>query len=125
MGISSYDIIIIGGGVMGSSLAYHLMQDGLDGTVAVLEKDPTYKYASTALSAGGMRQQFSTKVNIDIGLASIAAIERFDEEMAVDGEKAHAELRQVGYLFLGAEHNWETLRKQYELQKSLGSRLNS
>jgi len=120
MDSSNYDIIIIGGGVMGSSLAYHLMQDGLDGTVAVLEKDPTYKYASTALSAGGMRQQFSTKVNIDIGLTSIAAIERFDEEMAVDGEKAHAELRQVGYLFLGAEHNWETLRKQYELQKSLG-----
>ena len=78
MSVSTFDIIIIGGGVMGSSLAYHLLQDGLDGSVAVLEKDPTYKYASTTLSAGGMRQQFITKVNIDIGLYSIAAIERFD-----------------------------------------------
>lgn len=120
MGTASYEIIIIGGGVMGSSLAYHLLQDGLDGSVAVLEKDPTYKYASTALSAGGLRQQFSTKVNIDIGLYSIDVIERFDEEMAVGGEKANAEFRQVGYLFLGAENNWETLKKQYELQKSLG-----
>jgi glycine/D-amino acid oxidase-like deaminating enzyme len=120
MGMSSYDVIIIGGGVMGSSLAYHLLQDGLDGSVVVLEKDPTYKFASTTLSAGGMRQQFSTKVNVDIGLYSIAAIERFDEEMAVDGEKAHAELRQVGYLFLGAENNWKTLKKQVELQKSRG-----
>jgi FAD-dependent oxidoreductase domain-containing protein 1 len=120
VGIPSYDVIIIGGGVMGSSLAYHLLHDGLDGSVAILEKDPTYQYASTALSAGGMRQQFSTKVNIDIGLYSIAAIERFDEEMAVDGEKANAGLRQVGYLFLGAENNWESLKKQYELQKSLG-----
>jgi len=120
MGISSYDVLIIGGGVMGSSLAYHLLQDGLDGSVVVLEKDPTYKYASTALSAGGVRQQFSTKVNIDIGLYSIEAIERFDEEMAVDGERANAEYRQVGYLFLGAENNWKTLKRQYELQKSLG-----
>jgi FAD-dependent oxidoreductase domain-containing protein 1 len=120
MGISSYDIIIIGGGVMGSSLAYHLLQDELDGSVAVLEKDPSYKYASTALSAGGVRQQFSTKVNIDICLYSIDVIERFDEEMAVDGEKANAGYRPVGYLFLGGENNWETLKRQYELQKSLG-----
>lgn len=120
MGISSSDIIIIGGGVIGSSLAYHLLRDGLDGSVAVLEKDPTYKYASTALSAGGVRQQFSTRVNIEIGLYSIEAIERFDEEMAVDGEKANAGYRPVGYLFLGGENNWETLKKQYELQKGLG-----
>lgn len=120
MGDSGYDILIVGGGVIGSSLAYHLLRDGLDGSVAVLERDPTYQYASTALSAGGVRQQFSTKVNIDIGLYSIEAIERFDEEMTVNGEKAHADFRRVGYLFLGAENNWEILKKQYELQKSLG-----
>jgi len=120
MGVSFYDIIIIGGGVMGSSIAYHLCNDGVDASVAVLEKDPTYEYASTALSMGGVRQQFSTKVNIDICLYGIDVIERFDEEMAVEGEKANAAFRQVGYLFLGAENNWDTLKKQYELQKSLG-----
>jgi FAD-dependent oxidoreductase domain-containing protein 1 len=120
MSVSFYDIIIIGGGVIGSSIAYHLCSDGFDGSVAVLEKDPTYEYASSALSMGGVRQQFSTKVNIDIGLYSIDAIERFDEEMAAEGEKASAELRKVGYLFLGAENNWESLKRQYELQKNLG-----
>jgi len=124
MAVSVHDIIIIGGGVMGSSIAYHLCSDGFDGTVAVLEKDPTYEYASSALSAGGVRQQFSTKVNIDIGLYGIDAIERFDEEMAVKGEKANAELRKVGYLFLGAENNWESLKTQHELQKSLGIAVN-
>src|SRR4030067_2314150 len=111
MGIYSYDIIIIGGGVTGSSLAYHLLRDGLDGSVAVLEKDPTYKYASTALSAGGVRQQFSTKVNIDICLYSIDAIERFDEELAVDGEKANAGYRQGGGDFLWGGNNRVTVEK--------------
>lgn len=120
MGVASSDIIIIGGGVMGSSMAYHLLNEGLDGSVAVLEKDPTYEYASTALSMGGIRQQFSTKVNIDICLHGINVIERFGEEMAVEGEKANPEYRQVGYLFLGAENNWETLKRQYKLQKDLG-----
>jgi glycine/D-amino acid oxidase-like deaminating enzyme len=120
MGVSTHDIIIIGGGVMGSSIAYHLGHDGFDGSVAVLEKDPTYEYASTALSMGGIRQQFSTKVNVDICLYGIDIIERFDEEMAVEGEKANAEFRRVGYLFLGAENNWEALKEQYQLQKDLG-----
>jgi glycine/D-amino acid oxidase-like deaminating enzyme len=120
MGVSTHDVIIIGGGVMGSSIAYYLCRDGFDGSVVVLEKDPTYEHSSTALSMGGIRQQFSTIVNIDICLYGIDVIERFDEEMALEGEKANAEYRQVGYLFLGAENNWETLKKQYDLQKNLG-----
>ncbi|MBN1224028.1 MAG: FAD-binding oxidoreductase [Candidatus Aminicenantes bacterium] len=116
----NFDVIIIGGGVMGSSIAYHLLEDGFDGTVAILEKDPTYEHASTSLSVGGIRQQFSTKVNIEIGLYGIDKIERFDEEMTVDGEPAHAEFRPVGYLFLGDENNWEPLQKQHRLQKTLG-----
>jgi len=43
----AYDILIVGGGVVGSSIAYHLLNDGLDGTIAVLEKDPSYEFAST------------------------------------------------------------------------------
>jgi glycine/D-amino acid oxidase-like deaminating enzyme len=49
----SYDILIVGGGVIGSSIAYHLLNDGMDGTVAILEKDPTYEFASTPRSIGG------------------------------------------------------------------------
>ena len=114
------DIIIIGGGVMGSSIAYHLLNDGFGGTVAILEKDPTYEFASSSLSAGGIRQQFSTKVNIEIGLYGITKIERFDENMSVDGEPAHAEYRPIGYLILGDAENWQALQKQHRLQRSLG-----
>jgi glycine/D-amino acid oxidase-like deaminating enzyme len=69
---------------------------------------------------GGIRQQFTTEINIRICQYSIEAIERFDEEMAVDGEPAHIYYYPRGYLFLADENNWETLQKQYRLQRSLG-----
>jgi glycine/D-amino acid oxidase-like deaminating enzyme len=106
--------------VIGSSIAYHLLNDGLDGTVAVLEKDPSYEFASTPRSMGGIRQQFTTEVNIRICLYSIEAIEKFDEEMTVGGEPPHIYYHPRGYLFLADQNNWETLRKQYRLQRSLG-----
>ncbi len=115
------DVIIIGGGIVGSSIAYHLAQDGFGGEIAVFEKDPTYQFSSTTLSAGGVRQQFSTEVNIRISTYSIDFYERFDDLMAVDGEKAHCEFRQRGYLFLGNERNWPLLEKHYHFQKSLGA----
>ena len=120
MGQKAYDILIVGGGVIGSSIAYHLLNDGLDDTVAVLEKDPSYEFASTPRSMGGIRQQFSTEINIRIGLYGIEVIEHFDDEMAVDGEPAHADYHPRGYLFLADENNWETIQKQYRLQRSLG-----
>jgi FAD-dependent oxidoreductase domain-containing protein 1 len=120
MGSKGYDILIVGGGVIGSSIAYHLLKDALAGTVAIFEKDPSYEYATTSRSVGGVRQQFSTIVNILIGLYSIKIFEQFDEEMEIDGEKAHAEFRPRGYLFLGEDANWESLKRQYGLQRSLG-----
>jgi glycine/D-amino acid oxidase-like deaminating enzyme len=120
MGQKAYDILIVGGGVIGSSIAYHLLNDGLDCTIAVLEKDPSYEFASTPRSMGGIRQQFSTEINIRIGLYGIEVIEHFDDEMAVDGEPAHADYHPRGYLFLADENNWETIQKQYRLQRSLG-----
>jgi FAD-dependent oxidoreductase domain-containing protein 1 len=115
------DVLIVGGGVMGSSIAYHLLKDGLDGTVGILERDPTYEFATTPRSAGGIRQQFSTEINIRIGLFSLERFERFDQEMEVDGEPAHAEFRQRGYLFLADERNWEALKRQHRIQKALGA----
>jgi glycine/D-amino acid oxidase-like deaminating enzyme len=114
------DIIIVGGGVMGASIAYHLLADGFAGTVTIVERDPSYEFASTTRSVGGVRQQFSTEVNIRIGLYSVEAYERFDQEMALDGEPAHAEFQQRGYLFLADESNWAVLNAQYRLQRSLG-----
>lgn len=123
-GSRTFDIIIIGGGIMGSSIAYHLANDGFPGRIAVFEKDSTYEFSSTTLSAGGVREQFSTEVNIRISQYSIDFYEKFDEAMAVNGEKAHAEFRQRGYLFLASETNWPLIEKNYHFQKRLGANVN-
>jgi FAD-dependent oxidoreductase domain-containing protein 1 len=119
----SYDIVIIGGGIIGSSIAYNLMNDGFDGSVLVIEKDPTYQFASTTLSAGGVREQFSLPENIKISQYGIRIFEHFDDLMAVDGEKAHADFKQHGYLFLANETNWPMIHKNYEIQKSMGAKV--
>ena len=55
------DLLIIGGGVMGSSIAYHLAKDGFDGKIVVMEKDPSYEFSSTCLSLAGFREQFTLR----------------------------------------------------------------
>lgn len=111
------DVVIIGGGVAGSSIAFTLLADGFKGKVVVVEKDPTYEFASSSLATGGVRQQFGTVINIKLTSHSVGFYERFDDLMTVDGEKANAEFQQVGYLFLGGQRNWPILQKRVVLQK--------
>ena len=108
---------------MGSSIAFNLVNDGFKGRIAVFEKDPTYEFSSTTLSAGGVREQFSTEVNIRISQYSIGFYEQFDERMEVHGEKAHAEFHQRGYLFLADEKNWPLIQSHYQFQKKLGAKV--
>ena len=69
----SFDVVIAGGAVMGSSTAYHLAADpGFSGRVLVVEKDMTYAKAATSLSLSSIRQQFSSPINIRVGLAGVA-----------------------------------------------------
>jgi glycine/D-amino acid oxidase-like deaminating enzyme len=114
------DVVIIGGAVMGSSIAYNLLKDGVDGKVLVLERDPTYERSSTALSVGGIRQQFGSKVNIDISRYSVPFYEKFDELMEVERERPHVDFRQRGYLFLGREEKWPVMKRLHEFQTSQG-----
>jgi FAD-dependent oxidoreductase domain-containing protein 1 len=116
-----YDIVVIGGGIIGSSTSYNLVNDGFDGDILVIEKDPTYEFASSTLSAGGVREQFSLPENIKISQYSIDIFENFDEVMEVNGEPAHAEFKQRGYLFLADETNLPTIKKSYATQKDLGA----
>jgi glycine/D-amino acid oxidase-like deaminating enzyme len=116
----TFDIIIIGGGIMGSSIAYHLANDGFRGRIAVFEKDPTYERASTTLSVGGIRRQFSTEVNIRICQYSLSFYKEFGEKMEVEGERPEIDFKPRGYLFLGNEKNWPLLVKHQVFQRSLG-----
>lgn len=114
------DIIIVGGGAIGSSVAYNLLQDGYTGHVTVYEKDKIQEFSSTGRSAGGIRQLFTTKVNIEIGRYGVETYRTFADDMAADGEEAAIDFEQNGYLFLAKNENMDDLKKQMELQNSLG-----
>lgn len=88
------DAVIIGGGIMGVSTAYHLAMRGCT-DVVVLEAAELLGAGATALNAGGVRHQFSTAVNIRLSLESIAMLERFPDELGQP-----VDLRLCGYLFL-------------------------
>ena len=84
---NTYDVIMVGGGVMGCATAYYLMRadDGLK--VGIIEMDPTYEKASTPLSDGNTRVQFNIKENIQISQYGLEVLARFAEEMAVDDDE--------------------------------------
>jgi sarcosine oxidase, subunit beta len=90
--VEAADVVIVGGGVMGCSLAYHLAARKVD--VVLLERDRLGS-GSTARNAGGVRQQFSSEVNVRIGTRSVAMLKAFEDEVGVP-----ADFRQVGYLML-------------------------
>ena len=89
---ASADVVVVGGGVIGTSIAFHLAEAGVD--VCLVERDQLAG-GSTSRAAGGVRAQFSDPLNIAIGLRSIEAFERFAERPG-----AKIDLHQVGYLFL-------------------------
>jgi sarcosine oxidase subunit beta len=107
-------VAIIGGGIMGASTAYHLARRGCAGVV-ILEKD-LLAQASTGLSAGGIRQQFSHPANIRLSKEAVRVFERFEEDFGVD-----MEFRQVGYLFLAqSEDVWQEFLTNVETQRQQG-----
>ena len=114
------DIIIVGGGVMGSSTAYSLRMNGFEGRIVVFEKDATYEYASTSRSAGGFRQLYSTSINIQLSRYSLHVYKDFADDMAIDGERAEIDFRQRGYLFLATESMMPDFTKQLRTQHDYG-----
>jgi len=110
-------VIIIGAGIVGASIAYHLALRGCT-DVLILEKAETEVTGSTARSAAGVRHQFSTEINIRLSLYSIEQLEHFTERVG-----GHADLKQVGYLLLvdNAE-TWSAYQENVTLQNSFGVR---
>lgn len=113
-------VVIIGGGVIGAATACFLARDH-GAAVTVLERDPSYRQASSALSASSIRQQFSTPINIALSLASVAFLRRVGEELEVHGERPVIGLVEAGYLVLATSAGAEGLRRQHALQQALGA----
>lgn len=108
-------VAIIGGGVMGVSLAYHLAACGQT-DVVLLERAPVFGQGSTGKCAGGIRHQFGSEINIRLSLASIRMLESFAAEIGQD-----VGLRQCGYLFLlTRESDVAAFRRNVALQHRLG-----
>ena len=120
---NSYDVFVVGGGVMGSSVAYHLLTLEPTLRLAVIERDPTYARASTPLSLGGVRIQFRLRENILMSLYAQEVFDRFDEEMAVDGEKPSINFRREGYLYLIDSGGRPAAEESMVLQKKLGGKV--
>jgi sarcosine oxidase subunit beta len=109
------EVVILGGGVIGLSIAYHLAARGMK-DIVVLEKENMVGMGSTGRCAGGFRHQFSTEVNIRLSQLSVGKIERFAEEM-----DQPIDFHQDGYLFLLKDANdVRAFRENALLQRRLG-----
>ncbi len=116
----NFDVIIIGGGIMGSCTAYHLMMADSSLKVVVVEKDLTYEKSSTTLSMVNARIQFSLKENVLISQYAFKVLENFEDEMAIDGVKPAIFYRREGNLFLHDEKTEAAARRAFQMQKELG-----
>ena len=109
------DIVIIGGGVMGASAAYHFAKRGIK-NIVLLEKEDFFGTGATGRCAGGVRYQFSTEINVKLSIESLPMIERFKAEIGQD-----VNYRKCGYLLIATdEKDATTFKHNVELQNGLG-----
>ncbi|WP_144142526.1 NAD(P)/FAD-dependent oxidoreductase [Paraburkholderia sp. BCC1884] len=117
----SSKVVIVGGGVIGSSIAYFLRLSDPTVSVTVIERDPTYARSSSALSAASIRQQFSTPLSIQMSLYGIEFLRSIGERLGIDDAKPSIDLHEGGYLFLATPAGEATLRDNHALQTRLGA----
>jgi glycine/D-amino acid oxidase-like deaminating enzyme len=116
-------VVIVGGGVIGSAVAcFTLLDTSFRGRVTVIERDPSYRTASSALSASSIRQQFGTAVNVAISRYGIAFLREAAQRLAVDGDRPALGLVEPGYLYLAAtDDGAATLRRNHRVQLEQGA----
>jgi sarcosine oxidase subunit beta len=111
----SAEVVIIGGGCMGASVAYHLTRRGIT-DVVIVEREPMLAMGSTGRNAGGVRHQFSSALNVQLSIESIHLIERFKEDVGYE-----IDFHQHGYLFLLTnESDVAAFRTSIDMQRQLG-----
>jgi len=118
LGGASESVVIIGGAIVGSAVAYFLRELGFAGSVTVIERDPTYQKSSTALSAASIRTQFGTPVNIRMSLFGVDFIRTIKDRF---GRDANIGFVERGYLFLGGPDTVAARRSGVDMQRREGA----
>lgn len=112
------DIAIIGGALAGAATAWHLARLGYDGDIAVFERDPGFAQAATALSASGIRQQFSLAENIALSRRTLEFLNKASDHFGIETDVG---FHENGYLLLASEAGRETLAANHAVQKQCGA----
>ena len=111
------DVVICGGAIIGSAIAWFLRDLGFDGSIVVVERDPTLARSSTALAASGIRQQFSDPLNVAISRFGVDFIRSAPDRWGID-----LHFRENGYLYLAdTPEGAETLRENHRVQRGAGA----
>lgn len=120
---NAYDVVIVGGAIYGSSLAWWLTQmEEFQGKVLVVERDPSYEFASTSHTNSCIRQQFSNRTNIEISQFGASFIKNFRKHMGGGEDVPDLVLQSYGYMYLADTPEFaETLRESQHIQSSLGA----
>jgi glycine/D-amino acid oxidase-like deaminating enzyme len=116
----SYDVIMVGGGIMGCTTAYNILKTDSTLRVAAVERDPTYSLASTTLSLANVRIQFGLRENIRVSQYAMEILNRFEDDMIVEGDKPCIGYRREGNLFLVGNEGRTAAEEALVLQRNLG-----
>lgn len=113
--MARYDVVIVGGAIVGSALAYYLRKEGFPGSIALVERDPAFTRSSTTLSCASIRQQFSIPENIRLSKFTLALFRRLKEEF---GAEADIGFRENGYLMLASPEGLPVLEANHRIQEA-------
>jgi FAD-dependent oxidoreductase domain-containing protein 1 len=113
-----FDVVIVGGAIVGSATAHYLKKLGFKGSIAIIEMDTSFKQSCTALSLGGLRQQFSTTENIKLSLFALHLMRNLKQEFGPDADVG---FKEQGYLILASGEGMSTLVENHATQKTCGA----
>ena len=119
----AYDVVIVGGAMYGSSIAWFLSANpDFDGSILVVERDPTYEFTSTSHTNSCIRQQFSNEINVRISQFGAEFIKNFQSYMGDDPRVPEITLQSFGYMYLADNEAFAgTLREAQKVQQTLGA----
>lgn len=120
---TSYDVVIVGGAMLGSSVAWFTANNpDFNGSILVVERDPTYEFTSTSHTNSCMRQQFSAQINVQISQFAAEFVKNFRSFMGDDPRVPDVVLQSYGYMYLAdTEEFADTLRENQKIQSDLGA----